>query len=64
MCTGRIYSPEEEVNQDYVPLLNADDLPNLELDSNDIYKEFKLRGYDYGPTFQGVVASDLDGKKL
>lgn len=63
VCTGKIYSPEEETKREYVPVLTTDDLPKLELNSQDIYKELRLRGYDYGPTFQGVAASDLEGKK-
>lgn len=63
VCTGKIYSPEEETKQEYVPVLTANNLPKLELNSQDIYKELRLRGYDYGPTFQGVAASDLEGKK-
>lgn len=38
--------------------------PQYELSSADIYKELRLRGYDYGPTFQGIVDSDITGLEL
>ena len=31
------------------------------MQSNDIYKELRVRGYDYGPTFQGLVEAASDG---
>lgn len=33
----------------------------LNLDSGDIYKELRLRGYDYGPSFRGVVSAAGNG---
>lgn len=33
----------------------------LRLDSGDVYKELRLRGYDYGPTFQGIQAASGSG---
>ncbi|KAL2077918.1 hypothetical protein ACEWY4_025603 [Coilia grayii] len=32
-----------------------------ELTSSDIYKELRLRGYDYGKTFQGILESNSTG---
>ena len=34
----------------------------LSLDADDIYKELRLRGYDYGPTFRGILSADGTGK--
>jgi len=34
----------------------------LPLNSDDIYKELRLRGYDYGPTFRGILSADGTGK--
>ena len=34
---------------------------DLELTKADIYKELRLRGYDYGPTFQGILRSSCTG---
>lgn len=33
----------------------------LNLNSDDIYKELRLRGYDYGPSFRGIVSAAGDG---
>uniref|UniRef100_A0A673MK06 Fatty acid synthase n=1 Tax=Sinocyclocheilus rhinocerous TaxID=307959 RepID=A0A673MK06_9TELE len=35
--------------------------PKLLLKSGDIYKELRLRGYDYGKTFQGILESNNPG---
>lgn len=34
------------------------------LKSSDIYKELRLRGYDYGKTFQGILESNSAGMFL
>ena len=41
------------------PVVDAGPLP---LNSDDIYKELRLRGCDYGPTFRGIVSADGTGK--
>ena len=33
----------------------------LDMNSDDVYKELRLRGYDYGPTFQGIAMADNHG---
>ena len=33
----------------------------LFLTGNDVYKEFRVRGYDYGPSFQGITRLSADG---
>ena len=35
---------------------------SMKLTKNEVYKELKLRGYNYGGLFQGVEFSDLKGK--
>ncbi|XP_051968369.1 fatty acid synthase-like [Xyrauchen texanus] len=35
--------------------------PKLHLKAGDIYKELRLRGYDYGKTFQGILESNNAG---
>ncbi|XP_074599703.1 fatty acid synthase-like [Brevipalpus obovatus] len=42
---------------------NSDDKKNLvlELEGKDVYKELRVRGYDYGPAFQGIVSAKSDG---
>ncbi|XP_066519867.1 fatty acid synthase [Hoplias malabaricus] len=37
--------------------------PKLRLKSGDIYKELRLRGYDYGKTFQGILESNNAGNQ-
>lgn len=39
---------------------NNDD-PKMKLTAHDIYKELRLRGYDYGKTFQGILESNNAG---
>lgn len=34
----------------------------FQLTSEDIYKELRLRGYEYGGFFKGIKKSDIDGK--
>ncbi|XP_029454886.1 fatty acid synthase [Rhinatrema bivittatum] len=36
---------------------------NFQLSAGDVYKELRLRGYDYGPTFQGILDSSMTGDK-
>lgn len=38
--------------------------PKLLLKAGDIYKELRLRGYDYGKTFQGILESNNAGNSL
>ncbi|TNN50607.1 Fatty acid synthase [Liparis tanakae] len=40
---------------------NDDDDPKMKLTTHDIYKELRLRGYDYGKTFQGILESNNAG---
>ncbi|XP_077358210.1 fatty acid synthase isoform X2 [Festucalex cinctus] len=35
--------------------------PKLKLMAHDVYKELRLRGYDYGKTFQGILESNNAG---
>ncbi|XP_056432573.1 fatty acid synthase [Gadus chalcogrammus] len=38
-----------------------DEDPMLKLKTHDIYKELRLRGYDYGKTFQGILETNNAG---
>lgn len=60
VCTGHVYSPEESGKSCTTKMVKTDK-KTLSLNIGDIYKELKLRGYEYGPTFQGVMASDVRG---
>uniref|UniRef100_A0A4W6DNU3 Fatty acid synthase n=1 Tax=Lates calcarifer TaxID=8187 RepID=A0A4W6DNU3_LATCA len=39
----------------------GDDDPRMKLTAHDIYKELRLRGYDYGKTFQGILECNNAG---
>lgn len=56
--SGKIYVPEN-IELEQLPLdpLNKDTTA-LQLKTNDIYKELRLRGYDYAGLFRGVSESD------
>ncbi|XP_071965803.1 fatty acid synthase-like [Antedon mediterranea] len=55
--SGKIYLPEDIKKSE---LTGKDDMLK-KLNSKDVYKELRLRGYDYGPTFQGILSSTEDG---
>jgi len=62
VASGRIaILTEDEISYDECPkpVLETGPLP---LNSDDIYKELRLRGYDYGPTFRGILSADGTGK--
>lgn len=42
------------------PASNSGD-PKMKLAAHDIYKELRLRGYDYGKAFQGILESNNAG---
>ncbi|KAL0983890.1 hypothetical protein UPYG_G00134400 [Umbra pygmaea] len=43
------------------PVAGEDGDAKLRLTAGDIYKELRLRGYDYGKTFQGILESNNTG---
>lgn len=56
--SGKIYVPDN-VELEELPLDALEqDKSGLLLKTNDIYKELRLRGYDYGGKFRGVTESD------
>ena len=61
VASGRVFVPVTtfEPEEDESP---SDDL--AQLNSGDIYKELRLRGYDYGPSFQGIFSADELGRSL
>ncbi|XP_066560722.1 fatty acid synthase [Amia ocellicauda] len=46
-----------------LPSEGGDCDPKLRLAASDIYKELRLRGYDYGKTFQGILESNNAGDR-
>ncbi len=54
---GRIRVSEDDTlySQNLINNKNKNDAFNgLTLDTNDVYKELRVRGYDYGPKFRGI----------
>lgn len=39
----------------------TDPTATFHLAQGDVYKELRLRGYDYGPHFQGILKANLEG---
>ncbi|XP_015782525.1 fatty acid synthase isoform X2 [Tetranychus urticae] len=65
VVSGEIKIPSEEIPL-YQSMMSSiaskiDPEGNITLKTKDIYKELRLRGYDYGPTFQGLVEASSDG---
>lgn len=69
VCTGRVVQPED---QKFLKLQHIIDetletsLPqeNIKLTTSDIYKELRVRGYDYGKTFRLIQEAEDEGKRL
>jgi len=36
----------------------------IRLQADDVYKELRLRGYEYGPTFRGIFSIDGNSKNI
>ena len=63
VVSGRVFSPNEPVLQ--FPVFerseSTEEAALIKLSGEDIYKELRLRGYDYGPTFQGILETNNKG---
>ena len=67
VASGNISSPLEPLQtfNDDTECIKTPISPSrseLPLSTEDIYKEFRLRGYEYGPTFQGILQAENRGK--
>ena len=49
MLTSSIDTNDNDHNEDFP------------LTSSDVYKELRLRGYDYGSDFRGIVRTNIEG---
>ncbi|XP_053392677.1 fatty acid synthase-like [Mercenaria mercenaria] len=60
VASGKVTCPESTdlARNDADFDLSTEEYP---LKSSDVYKELRLRGYDYGPTFQGIKEADISG---
>jgi fatty acid synthase len=61
--TGKIRHPENvEKEQLNLPIPTVPKEPeHLELHTEDVYKDLRLRGYDYSGYFQGILSADNRG---
>ena len=61
VVSGRISVANEPVLQ--IPPCEkcTESSSTMRLKAADIYKELRLRGYDYGPTFQGIIDTNNVG---
>jgi fatty acid synthase len=64
VVSGTVRVPDNVSNEraslEFTELQTSDDL--LELSSEDIYKELRLRGYNYRGAFCGLVSFDNPGE--
>ena len=59
--SGKMYIPENPVlSQDLKEVPPSEE--DVHLTADCIYKELRLRGYDYGPTFQGILGASSSGE--
>lgn len=66
IVTGRIYVAED-INKECInmaPLENSsDDSEMLPLTNKDVYKELRLRGYNYKGLFRGITYANNEGMR-
>ena len=64
IVTGRIYVPDD-VNKECInmpPIEDKNDDPSmLPLNARDVYKELRLRGYNYKGLFRGITYANNEG---
>ncbi|XP_023507490.1 fatty acid synthase isoform X2 [Equus przewalskii] len=67
IVSGKVYqwdnpNPKLFDNRDSLdPADPTDPTATFHLAQGDVYKELRLRGYDYGPHFQGILKANLEG---
>jgi len=61
VVTGRVSILTEPVASDDELPKPVVDTQALALNSDDVYKVLRLRGYEYGPTFRGIQSTDGTG---
>ena len=59
--TGFIARPEDPSIDALASVIQPKDIGQLVMTPKEIYKELRVRGYDYGPTFQGLTEARSDG---
>ncbi|XP_072167778.1 fatty acid synthase-like [Diadema setosum] len=62
--SGKIFVPDTPVPERPTPVVEtASAEGTIILEKGDVYKELRLRGYEYGPDFQGVLQIKDDGSE-
>ncbi|KAM4525814.1 fatty acid synthase [Fundulus diaphanus] len=65
VVSGKVSIREDaDLHSFQVPINQEDEKindPSMKLKSHDVYKELRLRGYDYGRAFQGILESSSEG---
>ncbi|XP_060027688.1 fatty acid synthase [Erinaceus europaeus] len=64
VVSGKVYhweDPDPTLFNSPETAHNLDSTAAFSLTQGDVYKELRIRGYDYGPYFQGVAAANLEG---
>ncbi|XP_075418526.1 fatty acid synthase isoform X2 [Tenrec ecaudatus] len=64
IVSGKVYQwedPDPKIFDNQAGLSPADPTAMIRLTQADVYKELRLRGYNYGPHFQGILEADLEG---
>ena len=63
VVSGRVFQPSDPIID--LPVCDPVERPQeahlIRLTSGDVYKQLRLRGYDYGPTFQGILSASNKG---
>lgn len=62
MVTGIVRLPADVQSEKLTLQCSDDDQPE-ELDTKDVYKEFRLRGYQYSGLFRSIKSATFDGTK-
>uniref|UniRef100_A0A1W7RAJ9 Fatty acid synthase n=1 Tax=Hadrurus spadix TaxID=141984 RepID=A0A1W7RAJ9_9SCOR len=66
ICEGGTVAASGKIKEIEEVVISTNSFPKpdptaLKLESKDLYKELRLRGYDYGPTFQGLLEAESSG---
>ena len=65
VCTGKVTVPDNKTTKTYFnkdidePEVSEEDLV---LDTAGLYTEIRLKGFEYGPSFQQILGSTIDGE--
>jgi fatty acid synthase len=62
VVTGRVYTPEQPIEFETVPQVSWTGRQKTDLmEQEEIYKELRLRGYEYQGEFQPIIKADTEG---